>query len=118
MRSLQAFWTDVVRGARSLGKSPGFAAAAILTLGLGIGVNSATFSVVNAVLLRPLPYSRPDSRVTIWPWRSSRATCPPAAPRGWTRWPRCAPSSARTLKPIAKEWLKLVAGARGVPVGC
>jgi putative ABC transport system permease protein len=58
--------TDIGRGARSLSKAPAFAAAAVGTLALGIGANAAMFSVVSAVLLAPLPYSRPETRVSLW----------------------------------------------------
>jgi putative ABC transport system permease protein len=58
--------TDFKHGLRVLLKNPGFTAAAIIVLALGIGANTAIFSVVNAVLLRPLPFRDPSSLVQVW----------------------------------------------------
>ena len=63
--ALESLWRDVRYASRGLRKAPAFAAVAVVTLALGIGANTAIFSVINAVMLRPLPVASPDELISL-----------------------------------------------------
>jgi hypothetical protein len=85
---MESVWRDLRLGVRTLARSPGFTATALLTLALGIGANAAIFSVVYGVLQRPLPYRDPASLVLIAPQRGTDGL-PPVRPTALAdRFPR------------------------------
>jgi putative ABC transport system permease protein len=96
---VEACWQDLRYAARAVRKSPGFAAVVVVTLALGIGANTAIFSVVNAVMLRPLPYPHAEGLVRIWESNP---------PKGW---PQFAASQPNFLdwRAQSRSWAALAA---------
>ena len=82
---MSAFWQDVTYAARALSKAPGLTFVAVLVLALGIGANSATFSLVDAALVRPLPFTHPERLVMLWE-RSTRFAHNRVSPLNFLDW--------------------------------
>src|SRR5215813_6110828 len=84
---MQSLWQDLGYGARMLLKKPGFTLIAVITLALGIGANTAIFTIVNTVLLRPYPFAGPERLVVVWE-KTSRFTIPYmfASPPNYADW--------------------------------
>jgi len=75
-------WQDVRYALPLLGRAPGFALVAVITLALGVGANTAVFSVIRGVLLAPLPFAEADRLVVVWhayPPKQPRAAVSPSA---------------------------------------
>jgi predicted permease len=84
---LETLWQDISFGLRMLRGNPGFALVGVLTMALGIGANTAIFSVVKAVLLAPLPYQNPSRIVAVWTANPRRDDQPlPSSPGDFAIW--------------------------------
>ena len=99
--TIESCLQDARYACRALRKSPGFTAIAVLTLALGIGVNTAIFSVVYAILLRPLPYNQPEQLAFIWSsFKSASSRAPTSGPAFYEIQHR-----SRLAKDIAAIWV-------------
>ena len=110
---IEEFVADIRHGVRLLAKNPGFTITAVATLMLGIGANTAIFSVVNAALLRPLPFADPNRVVLVFETRvQNNANAIPAAPGNFEDW-RAQAQAFQALAAIADTEINMT--SRGEP---
>ena len=99
--SLDTLFQDIRYGLRSLRKKPGFTLTAVVALGLGIGANTAIFSVINAVLLRSLDYPNPDRIVMLWEKNAARNSLRNfVSPANFQNWQK----QSTSFEQIAAAW--------------
>jgi hypothetical protein len=109
---IESLWRDPVHGIRTLRKSPGFTLVVVVTLALGIGANTAVFSVVDAALLRRLPYPSPDRVVILRAVHRPDDRGTEVSPAAFLDWRR----ESRSFAALGAR-LRLGAGARRAASG-
>src|SRR6202165_1984744 len=92
---MDSLWKDLRFAIRVLCRSPGFSGVALLALVLGIGANTAIFSVVNAVLIRPMPFRDPSRLVMVWETSPRTGKNNVANPQNFADWQKRNPSFAK-----------------------
>jgi predicted permease len=112
-----ATWQDIRYGVRMLAKNPGFTIVAVLTLALGIGANTAIFSVVHAVLLRPLPYADPERLAVIWnDYGNEGQSLPAVSPPDFLDYTQIAQQNASFAAASGNRWaVRFTPGASDEP---
>ncbi len=108
---MEHLWQDVRFGARVLIRNPALTLVAVLTLALGVGANAAIFTVVNAVLLRPLPYPHAEQLVQVWESDRQRGENGPVSPLNYRDWKE----QSRTVDLSVYEYARFVLTGEGEP---
>lgn len=110
---IEQTWQDIRYAARGLARTPSFTAMAVLTLALGIGVNTALFTTYNAVALKPLPVSDPDRVLRFERWFESRATGTGQYAFSWPEFNYCRDHAKAFTRLVAASWLFPAIGTSG-----